>query len=143
MFTPCRAIFLSERSEHLKICGTRPLNIFQRQDAEVKRSPRLSSTGKDAVYSVVVEHCCFHYPCIRAFPDCLPYSLYIIFSKKEDLSGDTDKFRGCPAYRIDRYSSGFLIRLFTYRSETAVEGINLSVKLCSVHSLPVQFFLPF
>nr|DAE17165.1 MAG TPA: hypothetical protein [Siphoviridae sp. ctbvd11] len=48
-----------------------------------------------------------------------------------------------PFYRIDKCSSGFLIRLFTYRSEVTVEGINLSVKLCSVHSLPVQFFLPF
>nr|DAF71393.1 MAG TPA: hypothetical protein [Caudoviricetes sp.] len=78
-----------------------------------------------------------HYPCLRAFPECLPYSLYIILSKKEDLRGDTAKFRGCPAYRIDRYSSGFLIRLFTYRSETAVGGINLSVKLFSVHLSPV------
>ena len=33
-----------------------PAEYSQRQDAEVKRSPRLSSTGKDAVYSVVVGH---------------------------------------------------------------------------------------
>ena len=76
----------------------------------MKRSPRLSSTGKDAVYSVVVGHYCFHYPCIRAFPDCLPYSLYINVSKKEDLRGDTPNYRDYRRYRPMGFP-GFLIRL--------------------------------
>ena len=72
-----------------------PAEYSQRQDAEVKRSPRLSSTGKDAVYSVVVGHCCFHYPCIRAFPDCLPYSLISTFQRRKNFRGNAAKFRGC------------------------------------------------
>ena len=138
MFTPCRAIFLSERSEHLKICGSRPLNF-----------PKPRRRGEAVSASFQHRHKCSvtqswgitdsHYPCVRAFPECLPYSLYIILSKKEDLSGDTAKFRGCPAYRIDRCSSSFLIRLFTYRFNTAVVwGYNLSVKLYSVHLSPVR-----
>nr|DAY98231.1 MAG TPA: hypothetical protein [Caudoviricetes sp.] len=65
------------------------------------------------------------------------FSLYHIVKERRP-SGRYRQFRGCPAYRIDRYSSGFLIRLFTYRSETAVGGINLSVKLFSVHLSPVR-----
>ena len=138
MFTPCRSIFLSERSELLKSVVLARW-IFRSQDAEVKRSPRLSSTGKDAVYSVVVGHCWLPLPLRQSVSRMPPlFSLYHIVKERRPFRRYR-QFRGCPAYRIDRCSLCFLIRLFTYRFNTAVVwGYNLSVKLYSVHLSPVR-----
>ena len=132
-------IYILERAVGaFKICGSRPLNIPKPR----RRGEAVSASFQHRQKCSVTQSWGIadsHYPCVRAFPECLPYSLYIIFSKKEDLSSDTDKFRGWPAYRIDRCSLCFLIRLFAYRFNTAVVwGYNLSVKLFSIHLSPVR-----
>nr|DAT83421.1 MAG TPA: hypothetical protein [Caudoviricetes sp.] len=42
--------------------------------------------------NVVVGHYCSYYPCIRAFPECLPYSLYINIFKERRPFGRHAKF---------------------------------------------------
>ena len=132
-------IYILERAVGaFKICGSRPMNIPKPR----RRGEAVSASFQHRQKCSVTQSWGIadsHYPCVRAFPECLPYSLYIIFSKQEDLAGDTDKFRGCPAYRIDRCSSSFLIRLSLIVSRLRwYGGINLSVKLLSVHLSPVR-----
>ena len=84
-----------------------------------------------------------HYPCVRAFPECLPYSLYHIFKERRPFRRYR-QFRGCPAYRIDRCSLCFLIRLFTYRFNTAVVwGYQLISEAIQRSLIARPVFLPF
>ena len=137
-------IYILERAVGaFKICGSRPMNIPKPR----RRGEAVSASFQHRQKCSVTQSWGItdsHYPCVRAFPECLPYSLYIIFSKKEDLSGDTAKFRGCPAYRIDRCSSSFLIRLFTYRFKTAVVwGYQLISEAFQHPPIARPVFLPF
>ena len=121
-----------------------PAEYSQRQDAEVKRSPRLSSTGKDAVYSVVVGHYWLPLPLRKSVSRMPPlFSLYHIFKERRPFRRYR-QFRGCPTYRIDRYSSGFLIRLFAYRFKTAVVwGYQLISEAIKRSLIARPVFLPF
>ena len=89
--------------------------------------------------NAVVGHCWLPLPLRQSVSRMPPlFSLYHIFKERRPFRRYR-QFRGCPAYRIDRCSLCFLIRLFTYRFNTAVVwGYNLSVKLYSVHLSPVR-----
>ena len=104
-------IYILERAVGaFKICGSRPMNI---PNAKTQRWSGLRVFPAPAKMQCTASSWGItdsHYPCVRAFPECLPYSLYIIFSKKEDLRGDTPSFRDYRSY-LPMGFPGFLIRL--------------------------------
>ena len=132
-------IYILERAVGaFKICGSRPMNI---PNAKTQRWSGLHVFPAPAKMqcNAVVGHCWLPLPLRKSVSRMPPlFSLYHIVKERRPFRRYR-QFRGCPAYRIDRCSLCFLIRLFTYRFNTAVVwGYNLSVKLYSVHLSPVR-----
>ena len=137
------AYIRGERSEHLKICGTRPQNI---PNAKTQRwsGLRVFPAPAKMQCNAVVGHCWLPLPLRQSVSRMPPlFSLYHIFKERRPFRRYR-QFRGCPAYRIDRYSSGFLIRLFAYRFKTAVVwGYQLISEAIQRSPISRPVFLPF
>ena len=88
MFTPCRLIFgASGRSFWKSVVLARWIfsNAKTQRWSGLRVFPAPAKMQCTASSWGIANS---HYPCVRVFPDCLPYSLYINVSKKEDLRGD-------------------------------------------------------